>query len=109
MRGAETSPDTPGQLHPLRIPQPALESARPTTVRMVLGEPGVGGDRTASAGRVVHHVVVEQREGVHQLERAAGVDHPAALAARASRLCRAAILDHRRQVDDLSFLGRIDT
>ena len=32
--------------------------------------------RPARAGRVVHHVVVEEGEGVHQLERRAGVDDP---------------------------------
>ena len=43
---------------------------------------GVPRRRRASSGprrrrrRVVHHVVVEQGEGVHQLERRAGVDDP---------------------------------
>ena len=39
------------------------------------GEHGVRGGVAATAGGVVHHVVVEQCERVHQLERGTGVDH----------------------------------
>jgi geranylgeranyl pyrophosphate synthase len=41
-----------------------------------VGERGVRRRLAAPTCRGVHHVVVEQGEGVHQLERRAGVDHP---------------------------------
>ncbi len=46
----------------------------PPRCTMMLGEHDVRGRLAAPARRVVHHVVVEERERVHQLERCAGVD-----------------------------------
>jgi hypothetical protein len=49
--------------------------ASPFGVAVVAGEHGVGGGFTSTACGVVHHVVVEQGERVHQLECCAGVGH----------------------------------
>ena len=57
---------------------------------------GVRGRDAAAAGGVVHDVVVEQREGVHQLERRAGVDD-ALVAGVASRTDEAPVAERRPQ------------
>ena len=49
--------------------------AGPFVLGVDVAEDVVGGRLTATAGGIVHHVVVEQRERVHQLERGAGIDH----------------------------------
>ena len=49
--------------------------AGPAVVAMVLGEHRVRGRVAAAAGRVVHHVVVKEREGVHQLEGGTRIGH----------------------------------
>ena len=54
----------------------ASRLAGPTGGRVGVGEHRVRRRRAAAADGVVHHVVVEQREGVHQLQGGAGVDDP---------------------------------
>ncbi len=49
----------------------AARLARPRRPAVLVGVHGVRRRRAAPARRVVHHVVVEQGEGVHQLERGA--------------------------------------
>ena len=48
--------------------------ARPALRGVGVGEAQVGGPGAPPGGGAVHHVVVEQGEGVQQLERRAGVD-----------------------------------
>ena len=59
--------------HPLAEAAGLAGPGRPS---VLAGVHGMGGRGAAPADGVVHHVVVEQREAVHQLERGAGVDHP---------------------------------
>ena len=64
---------------PTRIATPSpkrRDSPAQPAARVLAGVDGVRGRRAPAAGGVVHHVVVEQGEGVHQLERRAGVDDP---------------------------------
>ncbi len=52
----------------------AARLAHPTVGGVLFGRKGVRGHLTATGDGVVHHVVVEQRECVHQLERRTGID-----------------------------------
>ncbi len=89
---------------------------RPAGAAVLVGVHRVSGGGAAPSGGVVHHVVVEQGERVHQLERGAGVEDArvVALAARADEAPvaerRAEPLAARRHhpLDLLERTGQVD-
>ena len=59
--------------------------AGPDGVGVAVGEPAVHGGRAAADGRAVHDVVVDEGEGLEQLERGAGIDDRAGRRGRRRR------------------------
>ena len=91
---ARTPGRRPGSPRPRRTAAPRPPSP---PAACVAGEHGVRRRRAAPAGGVVHHVVVEQGEGVHQLERGAGVDHDAIVGRVAAGADEAPVAERRPQ------------
>ena len=84
---------------PTRIATPSpkrRDSPAQSAAPCVAGVHDVRRRRAAPAGRVVHHVVVEQGEGVHQLERRAG-PHDALVGRVAAGADEAPVAERRAQ------------